>query len=86
MSEAFLPYLPIAAIRAAYAAGRGDELGSGKMESAESSAALVANTFGLFLDRAADLPPLKSIRQTIEQCGSTFARLCSVLARHASLT
>jgi hypothetical protein len=76
MTETFLPYLPIPAIRAAYAAGRGDELGSGKIDSAESSAALVANTFGLFLDRPADMPPLPhlsdcgcpALKVGLEQC------------------
>ena len=39
-------------------AAPGDEIGSGKFESPESSAALVANAFGFFLHRAGALPPL----------------------------
>jgi hypothetical protein len=52
-----LPGLPVAIIRAAYASAPGNELESGKFNSPESSAALVANAFGLFLDRPGDLPP-----------------------------
>jgi hypothetical protein len=40
----------------AYAGAAGNELTSGKFASPESSAALVANVFGLFLDRPADMP------------------------------
>lgn len=54
----FLPGLPDDLIQAAYAAAPGNEVASGKFYSPESSAALVANTFGLFLDRAADMPAL----------------------------
>jgi hypothetical protein len=54
----FLPGLPGDLIRAAYAAAPGSEIASGKFHSPESSAALVANTFGLFLDRPADMPAL----------------------------
>lgn len=54
----FLPGLPVDLIRAAYAGAPGNELESGKFASPESSAALVANTFGLFLDRPSDVPPL----------------------------
>ena len=53
-----MAHLPIGRIEAAYAAAPGDELGSGKLASPASSAALVANSFGFFLDRPADLPPL----------------------------
>lgn len=58
MDEAFLPGLPVDLIRAVYAAAPGNEIESGKFASPESSAALAANTFGLFLDRPGDLPPL----------------------------
>lgn len=54
----FLPGLPETLIRAAYLAAPGNEIESGKFASPESSAALVANAFGLFLDRPALLPPL----------------------------
>jgi hypothetical protein len=53
-----LPHLPKERILAAYAAAGGNEIASGKLASPESSAALVANAFGYFLDRARDLPPL----------------------------
>jgi hypothetical protein len=56
--DLFLPGLPENLIRAAYLAAPGNEIGSGKFASPESSAALVANAFGLFLDQAAILPPL----------------------------
>jgi hypothetical protein len=56
--ELFLPGLPVEIIQAAYLAAPGNEIESGKFASSESSAALVANTFGLFLDRPACLPPL----------------------------
>ena len=39
----------------------GDEVGSGKLMSAESSAALAANTFGWFIDRPQRLPPIPSL-------------------------
>jgi hypothetical protein len=48
--------LPVKLIRACYAATPGNEIESGKFASAESSAALVADAFGFFLDRAQDLP------------------------------
>ena len=53
-----LPGLPGDRIRARFAASPGNEIGSGKFLSAESSAALAANAFGLFLDRPELLPPL----------------------------
>jgi len=58
MDHAFLPGLPATLIRAAYEAAPGNEIASGKFLSPESSSALVANTFGLFLSRPGDLPPL----------------------------
>jgi hypothetical protein len=56
--EDFLPGLPVERIRASYAAAPGQELASGKFANAESSAALVANAFGLFLERPALLPQI----------------------------
>jgi hypothetical protein len=50
------PTVSAEAIRAAFAKAPGNEFSSGKMASPESSAALVANAFGFFLDRPADLP------------------------------
>jgi hypothetical protein len=58
MSSALLPCLPVDLIRACYAAAAGNEIASGKFASPESSAALAANTFGPFLLRPADMPPL----------------------------
>jgi len=63
--DVFLPYLPVEKILASYAASPGDEIGRGKLRSKESSAALAANVFGLFLDRAGDLPMLPGL----ERCG-----------------
>jgi hypothetical protein len=53
-----LPHLPKERILAAYAAAGGNEIEGGKLASPESSAALVANAFGYFLDRPGKLPPL----------------------------
>jgi len=60
---ALLPGLPIVRILACYAAAAGNEIESGKFSSPESSAALAANTFGYFLGRPADLPPLPGCLQ-----------------------
>src|SRR4051812_27050835 len=56
----FLQGLPVEAIRQAYLKAPGNELLSGKLASPESSAALVANAFGFFLNAPAKLPPLPS--------------------------
>lgn len=53
-----LPGLPADTIRARYAAAPGKEVESGKFQSPESSAALVANAFGYFLDKPSALLPL----------------------------
>lgn len=59
MTSAFLPHLPIDRILAAYLKSDGNEIASGKIDSPASSAALVANTFGFFIDdRAHELPPI----------------------------
>lgn len=55
-SDLFLPGLPVDLIRAAYEAAPGKELASGKFASPESSAALVANALGLFLNQPRLLP------------------------------
>lgn len=57
----FLPDLPEARILAALSRSPGNELRSGKFDAAESSAALVANAFGWFLDRPTVLPPLPGV-------------------------
>ena len=58
MGERFLPGVPGKQIEEIYNAAPGNEIASGKFDSPESSAALAANTFGFFLDRPGDLPPL----------------------------
>jgi hypothetical protein len=57
----FLPGVPAEAVLAALRRSPGSELASGKFDSPESSAALVANAFGWFLDRPAALPPLPCV-------------------------
>lgn len=54
----FMPHLDTVLIEQAYRSGAGNEIDSGKMSSPESSAALVANSFGFFLSRPEDLPPV----------------------------
>jgi hypothetical protein len=56
--DLFLPGLPVEFIRAAYLAAPGNEIESGKFGNPESSAALVANTFGLFFENPKALPAL----------------------------
>ena len=56
--RSLLPGLPRDMIRAAYLGAPGDEIESGKFASPESSAALVANAFGLFLTNPATFPAL----------------------------
>jgi hypothetical protein len=56
-----LPHLPADLILAALSRSPGNELRTGKFDSPESSAALVANAFGHFLSRPADLPPLPGV-------------------------
>ena len=54
----FLPGVPAEHVRARLAASGGNEIGSGKFFYAESSAALAVNSFGWFIQRPTDLPPL----------------------------
>ena len=58
MQGRFLPGLPREQIEDIYNAAPSKEIASGKFDSPESSAALAANTFGFFLNRPDDLPPL----------------------------
>lgn len=55
-----LPGVPQQQVLSRYAQAPGNELSSGKFFHPESSAALVANAFGYFLDKHQDLPPLPS--------------------------
>ena len=54
----FLPCIPSEQVETAYRNAKGNEISSGKFDSPESSANLVANVFGFFLNSAIDLPPL----------------------------
>jgi hypothetical protein len=56
IDEYLLPGLPVELIRACYTAAPGREISSAKFASPKSSAALVANAFGIFLDRPRELP------------------------------
>lgn len=58
MTKAILPHLPIDKIEAAFARSPGNEIASGKLDSPESSAALAANMFGIFLDAPEKFPAL----------------------------
>ena len=57
----FLPGVPKDHVLARLKVAGGKEL-EGKFESPESSAALAVNTFGWFIGRANDLPPLPGMR------------------------
>lgn len=75
LDRGLLPGLDRDRIMGAYAAAPGREADSGKFLSPESSAALVANFFGFFLDRPSDLPGLPGMESlgtarsvAIERC------------------
>ncbi|MDP4891764.1 hypothetical protein [Cypionkella sp.] len=57
----FLPDLPVEGILECLKRSPGHEIRSGKFDSPESSAALVANAFGWFLNRPQVLPPLPGV-------------------------
>lgn len=57
----FLPGVPVDAVLAALGRSPGNELGSGKFDSPESSSALAVNAFGWFLERPRLLPPLPGV-------------------------
>lgn len=54
----FLPGVPANHVLDRLAKADGNEISSGKLSSLESSAALAVNTFGWFIDRCDQLPPL----------------------------
>ena len=58
MADGFLPGVPRPKIEALLNKARGNEIATGKFDSPRSSAALAANTFGYFLERPEELPPL----------------------------
>jgi hypothetical protein len=60
-SPTFLDGVPEHLIRAALSKAGGNEIGSGKLDSPESSAALAVNAFGWFMERPTDLPPFPSL-------------------------
>ena len=73
MTGRFLPGVPGPQIEAIFDAAAGKEIATGKFDSPESSAALAANAFGFFLQRASDLPALPG-------CGSeTWSALTLML-------
>lgn len=61
IDPSFLPGVPAEAVLAALRRAPGNELASGRFDSPESSAALVANAFGWFLGRPRALPPLPGV-------------------------
>lgn len=71
----FLDGVPQAHVLERLAKAGGNEIGSGKLASDESSAALAMNTFGWFIERRELLPPLpgmlsdaKVVRVEVEYC------------------
>lgn len=62
MHDDFLPGVSAAHVLARLAKAGGDELDSGKFANPESSAALACNTFGWFVERPGDLPPLPGMK------------------------
>lgn len=58
LGDALMWGLPITAVEQALRAADGNEIGSGKLFSPQSSAALAISVFGAFLERPASLPPL----------------------------
>lgn len=61
LHDGLLPYLDRDQIIARYRASPGNEIDSGKFASAESSAALAANTFGIFLGQSGNVIDLPGI-------------------------
>ena len=72
MSDRFLPGVPGAEIESILDAAPGNEIGTGKFDSPESSAALTVNAFGFFLRRASDLPPLPGCEREVWPARSLF--------------
>ena len=63
MSDRFLPDVPGTQIEEIFNTAPGNEIESGDFDSLESSAALAANTFGFFLNRASELPSLPGCKK-----------------------
>ena len=66
----FLPGVPARRVERMFAAAPGNEIASGKFDNPESSAALAANAFGFFLERANALPPLPGLENAGWPAGS----------------
>ena len=64
MTALFLPGVPEAHILDRLAQAGGNEIGSGKLLSPDSSAALAANALGWFIGRPHDLPPFPGAETT----------------------
>jgi hypothetical protein len=62
MNDDFLPGVSAAHVLARLAKAGGDEIDSGKFANPESSAALACNTFGWFVERPSELPPLPGMK------------------------
>jgi hypothetical protein len=58
----FLDGVPVEHVLDRLAKAGGDEVGSGKFASEESSAALAVNTFGWFIERPEQIPPLPGMQ------------------------
>jgi len=61
----FLPGVPREHVLARLEASPGNELGSGKFDSPESSAALAVNCFGWFVERPATLPLIPGLEDVV---------------------
>ncbi len=58
MKNRFLSGVPANKVERIFNSAAGNEIGSGKFDNPESSAALAANSFGFFLEEPSKLPPL----------------------------
>ncbi len=72
MTDDLFPYLPKDEIIAAFERSPGNEIRSGKFSSEKSSAALAANTFGLFINRPRDLPSPALMKSALLLFSVTF--------------
>lgn len=70
----FLPGVPVEHVLDRFAAAGGNEIGSGKFQSPESSAALAVNCFGWFISRPSRFPSLPGIdtSDTVEMVDVEF--------------
>ena len=73
----FLPGVPADHVIARLEQAGGDEVGSGKLQSPESSAALAVNTFGWFIERPERLPPVPSLADLDWPARSVEVEVCA---------